>query len=123
MQEHDERRSAPRVRLVPSVAASLSEIPVSIVDVSTSGAKLQHDTTFPYAHDKPFVLSFFFEGEQFVFFCTVARSRVDRHPLSRRMVFTSGIQFEQLDPAEEHRLRHLTETVAFNASIRHLRDM
>lgn len=91
------RRKAVRVQLTPTVPASLSHFPVSLVDVSVSGARIQHETPLTLTPGKRFVLEFKLNGERFVLTCAVARSRVELSPTTRRMTYTTGIRFLDLD--------------------------
>ncbi|HUP46630.1 MAG TPA: PilZ domain-containing protein, partial [Thermoanaerobaculia bacterium] len=91
-----EKRNARRLRLQPSVAGDLSHIPVSVVDLSSSGARIQHDAPLIFQPGKRFCLSFSCDGERFHIPCTVARSRLDIQNSAHRKVYTSGVRFVDL---------------------------
>jgi PilZ domain-containing protein len=96
MRNNDEKRNARRIRLQPAVAGSLSHFPVSIVDLSSSGARVQHDAPLTFQPGKRFILDFSCEGEHFRLPCTVARSRMEMNP-SHRTIYTTGIRFADLE--------------------------
>ena len=99
-----EKRSARRLPLDPPVAGSLSHFPVSVIDLSTSGARIQHDAPLVFNPGKRFVLEFACEGERFHLTCTVARQRVEMHRSTHRTIYTSGVRFVELDADDIDRL-------------------
>ena len=99
MTARDDRRHARRIALEPPIAGQLSHFPVSVIDLSTSGARVQHDASLPFHPGKRFVLEFRCDGEKFVLHCTVARSRLDINSSAHRKVYTSGVRF--VDVSEE----------------------
>lgn len=111
MRHNDEKRSARRIRLQPAAAGSLSHFPVSIVDLSSSGARIQHDAPLTFQPGKRFILEFACEGEHFRLPCTVARSRMEMNP-SHRTIYTTGIRFAGL---EESMIDHLWGLMGFLA--------
>jgi len=111
MRNNDEKRNARRIRLEPAVAGSLSHFPVSIVDLSSSGARIQHDAPLTFQPSKRFILEFNCEGEHFRLPCTVARSRMEMNP-SHRTIYTTGIRFSEL---EESMIDHLWGIMGFLA--------
>ncbi len=96
MRQKEEKRNARRIRLHPAVAGSLSHFPVSLIDLSSSGARIQHDAPLTFQPGKRFILEFACEGERFRVGCTVARSRMELNP-SHRTIYTTGIRFSDLD--------------------------
>ena len=102
--KEDEKRNARRIRLDPPVAGSLSHFPVSVVDLSTSGARIQHDAPMTFHPGKRFVLEFACEGETFHLTCTVARSRMEMNRSAHRTIYTSGVHFVELDETTIDRL-------------------
>ena len=103
MRRLEEKRNARRIRLEPAVAGSLSHFPVSIIDLSSSGARIQHDAPLTFSPGKRFVLEFICEGERFRLTCTVARSRMEMNP-SHRTIYTTGVRFSDLEEAMIDRL-------------------
>lgn len=99
-----DRRHARRIRLEPPLAGDLSHFPVSVVDLSTSGARIQHDAPLTFQPGKRFALEFRCDGEKFRMTCTVARSRLDIQSSAHRKVYTSGVRFVELDEATNERL-------------------
>lgn len=96
MPHNSEKRNARRIRLQPAAAGSLSHFPVSIVDLSSSGARIQHDAPLTFCPGKRFILEFMCEGEHFRLPCTVARSRMEMNP-SHRTIYTTGVRFAELE--------------------------
>ena len=103
MREKDDKRSGRRIRLEPAVAGNLSHFPVSIMDLSSSGARIQHDAPLTFQPGKRFVLEFSCEGERFRLTCTVARSRMEMNP-SHRTIYTTGVRFAELDETTTDKL-------------------
>ena len=110
----DDRRHARRICLEPPVAGDLSHTPVSVVDLSTSGARIQHDAPLVFQPGKRFMLHFRCDGEQFHLRCTVARSRLDIHSSAARKVYTSGVRFVEMDEETEERLWGLIGLLAID---------
>jgi hypothetical protein len=96
MRQKEEKRNARRIRLQPPVAGSLSHFPISIIDLSSSGARIQHDAPLTFQPGKRFILEFACEGERFRVTCTVARSRMEMNP-TQRTIYTTGVRFTDLD--------------------------
>lgn len=111
MRQNEEKRKARRIRLQPAVAGSLSHLPVSIVDLSSSGARIQHDAPFTFQPGKRFILEFICEGEHFRLPCTVARSRMEMNP-SHRTIYITGVRFAEM---EEEMIDHLWGIMGFLA--------
>ncbi|HEX6177448.1 MAG TPA: PilZ domain-containing protein [Thermoanaerobaculia bacterium] len=109
-----DRRHARRIRLEPPVAGDLSHFPVSVVDLSTSGARIQHDAPLTFQPGKRFVLEFRCDGEKFRVNCTVARSRLDIQSSAHRKVYTSGVRFVEVDESTSERLWGLLGLLAID---------
>ena len=99
-----DRRHARRLRIEPPIAGDLSHVPVSVVDLSTSGARIQHDAALVFQPGKRFVLEFRCDGEKFRINCNVARSRLDINNSAHRKVYTSGVRFVEMDEETAERL-------------------
>ncbi|HUP47358.1 MAG TPA: PilZ domain-containing protein [Thermoanaerobaculia bacterium] len=110
MTSHEDRRSAPRIQLTPKVSGGLSYFPISVVDLSVTGARLQHEPALMYAPGKRFVLEFTCDAQQFRITCEVARSRMDVSPATRKLVYTTGVRFVDVDQLT---LARLWAVVAF----------
>jgi hypothetical protein len=106
MAGNDERRNARRIHLAQPVEASLSHYPVAVMDLSTSGARIQHHSPLTFMPGKQFVLEFACEGEWFRLTCTVARCRLEARRASsqQQTVYTSGVRFVDMDEASIERL-------------------
>jgi hypothetical protein len=92
------------------VAGNLSNGSISIVDISLTGAKLQHN--FPLSSGRRVRLDFSLRGERISLSCDVVRCRAERTE-SKALSYYSGLRFS--DPAElaHSPLRHiLTDIVA-----------
>lgn len=114
MGQKDDRRTSRRIRLEPPVAGDLSHFPVSVVDLSTTGARIQHEAALMFQPGKRFVLEFRCDGEKFRVHCTVARSRLDIHNSAHRKVYTSGVRFVDLDEVTSERLWGLMGLLAID---------
>ena len=110
----EEKRNARRIRLQPPAAGDLSHVPVSVVDLSSSGARIQHDTRLLFQPGKRFTLSFTCDGEKFSIPCNVARSRLDIHNSAHRKVYTSGVKFTEMTEDTEERLWGLLGVLAID---------
>lgn len=104
MATKDDRRHARRISIQPPIAGQLSHFPVSLIDLSTSGARVQHDAAMPFHPGKRFVLEFSCDGEKFHVNCTVARSRLDINSSAHRKVYTSGVRFIEVSEDTAERL-------------------
>jgi hypothetical protein len=105
-----EKRTARRVPLDQPIAGTLSHFAVSVVDLSTSGARIQHDV--PFHPGKRFVLDFNCGGENFHLPCLVARSRLEMNRSVHRTIYTTGVHFVDVDDANAERLWGLIALLA-----------
>ena len=110
----DDRRHARRISLEPPIAGQLSHFPVSVIDLSTSGARVQHDEALPFHPGKRFVLEFRCDGEKFLVNCNVARSRLDINSSAHRKVYTSGVRFVDVSEETAERLWGLIGLLAID---------
>ena len=110
----EEKRNARRICLQPPAAGDLSHVPVSVVDLSSSGARIQHDTRLLFQPGKRFLLSFTCDGEKFSIPCNVARSRLDINNSAHRKVYTSGVKFVDMNDDTEDRLWGLLGVLAID---------
>ena len=111
----DEKRNARRIHLATPVDASLSHIPVSLVDLSTSGARIQHGNPLAFTAGKRYSLEFICEGESFILRCQVVRSRMEQaRATNRQLVYTSGVRFVDLDETSVERLWGLIGLLAID---------
>ena len=114
MDSKPDRRHARRLPIEPPIAGDLSHIPVSVVDLSTSGARIQHDAALVFQPGKRFVLEFRCDGEKFRINCNVARSRLDINKSAHRKVYTSGVRFIDMDRETSERLWGLIGVLAID---------
>lgn len=114
MGQKNEKRNARRICIDPPVAGDLSHFPVSVIDLSTSGARIQHDTALTFQPGKRFVLSFTCDGDRFLLPCAVARSRLDIHNSAHRKLYTTGVRFTELSEETAERLWGLIGLLAID---------
>ncbi len=112
MMRNGEKRTARRIRLDQPIAGSLSHVAISVVDLSTSGARIQHDVSLSIHSGKRFVLDFNCGGENFHLPCTVARSRLEMNRSAHRTIYTTGVRFLDVDDANAERLWGLIALLA-----------
>jgi hypothetical protein len=103
MRKKDDKRNGRRISLDPPARGTLSHFPVRIVDLSTSGARIQHDSPLVFQRDRRFVLEFAYEGEEIRLDCCLARTRLEAGT-SRRKVYTTGVRFVESDGVGLERL-------------------
>ena len=115
----EEKRRARRVHFPQPIEARLSDTPVSLIDLSASGASIQHNESIPPSIHRRFDLEFEYQGELFSLPCQVARSRVDHlRSAANRMVYTSGLRFTEVsDPVGEALWRLLGNLAASDPEI------
>ncbi|HUF18062.1 MAG TPA: PilZ domain-containing protein [Thermoanaerobaculia bacterium] len=106
-----ERRRIQRINLDQPVSGRLSGMKVTILDVSTIGARVDH--TFPLARGRRLRLDFLWEDETISIHCDVTRCI---SPTGSGVVkpqgYTSGLQFvEPLGPARAALLRMILAMV------------
>lgn len=112
----EERRSSRRIHFAQPVEAVLYNIPVSLIDLSTSGARVTHETHIPFVTGKRYQLEFVCDGERFVLGCQVVRSRMEQklQHSSRRLTYTFGVRFVDLSEADVERLWGLMALLAID---------
>jgi hypothetical protein len=103
MRGKDEKRSARRIRLEPAIDGDLSHFPVRVVDLSSSGARVEHEAPLSFHPGKRYLLEFRCDGEQFRLNCTVARARLEMNSAGK-LVYASGVHFVEVDEPTLERL-------------------
>ncbi len=121
MKSKSERRIIQRVHFDSPLTAKIATNRVTLVDVSATGARVEHE--FPLSRGKAVSLEFEFEGATLHIQCTVARCKLENsdHGASYR----SGLAFDRNDPALAE-LRQLIATVVkrdFAARKSHLKPL
>lgn len=114
MRGKQEKRSARRIRLQPAAEGHLSHFPVRVVDLSSSGARVEHDMPLAFHPGKHYVLEFTCDGDNFRIDCTVARARLEMGA-SGRLVYASGVHFADVDEPTLERLWGLIGWLAMDA--------
>jgi len=105
-----EKRRVQRVVLEKPIEGALHKQPVTIIDLSTTGARVEHPT--PMSGRKQFDLRFLSGEEEFLVRCELVRSRLQRSARDRSaIVYCSGLRF--VEPTEELRasIRTLVATL------------
>jgi hypothetical protein len=98
-----EKRRVQRLKLDAPVAALVGNLSVTIVDLSTVGARIEHD--FPVTAGKRLALQFALASEKISVQCDVVRCRLQRSSVSTdsSIVYNTGLRFS--DPAEPARVQ------------------
>lgn len=88
-----EQRKSRRVHFEMPVEGGLSKMPVTVVDVSTEGAQIEHP--FPLKRGKHVTLEFVCDDERISMECEVTRCRLEKvhQGDSSRVVYRSGVHF------------------------------
>lgn len=91
--ERTEKRKSRRVHFEMPVEGGVAKMPVTVVDVSTEGAQLEHP--FPLTRGKQVVLEFVCDDERVSVRCEVIRCRLEkiREGQESRVVYRSGVHF------------------------------
>lgn len=95
MKSKSERRVIQRIRFDSPLTAKIATNRVTLVDVSATGARIEHD--FPLSSGKAVELSFEFEGESMHIRCTVARCKLEKG--ENGALYRSGLAFSTDDAA------------------------
>ncbi len=90
----DDRRGIQRIRFDAPLGAKLPTGKVTLVDVSATGALVEHD--FPLARGKRVTLEFEFEGIAVSLQCTVIRCKLERTGIGAN--YRTGLAFDPSDP-------------------------
>ena len=96
----EERRRYGRIQLVENFPASVDGVPVRVVEVSVSGARLSHETRFPRAATN--TLRIDWRGQTIRMQCEAVRSM-----LVRPNEYQSGVHFVSSGEESERLLREL----------------
>jgi hypothetical protein len=113
MRQKNERRYARRVSLEPPQPGTLSSFKVSVVDLSTSGARIQHTCPMAFQPGKRFILEFDCDGDHLRLTCVVTRSRLDGID-AEGTVYTTGVRFVDLTSSATERLWGLIGELEMN---------
>jgi PilZ domain-containing protein len=111
----EEKRNARRIHLANPVEGNLSHFPIAVLDLSTSGARIQHDSPLGFHPGKRYTLEFSCEGDKFELRCQLVRSRMEQnHGEKKQLVYTSGLRFMDLDEESIERLWGLIALLAID---------
>lgn len=95
MKSKSERRVIQRIRFDSPLTAKIATSRVTLVDVSATGARIEHD--FPLSSGKVVQLSFEFEGASMHIRCTVARCKLEKG--ENGALYRTGLAFAKDDPS------------------------
>ncbi len=119
MKAKDERRVIQRIRFDSPLTAKIATNRVTLIDVSSTGARIEHD--FPLSRGKAVGLEFEFEGVSLHIACTIARCKLENS--DHGVLYRSGLAFDLNDPAlgEIRKLIASVVTRDFDARKQHLK--
>ena len=104
-----DRRKVQRIRLEQPVRGHLSGMRVSVLDVSTSGARVEH--SFPLSPDRLLRLHFIWDDQDVSLECNVTRCITEQARGSLR-VYNSGLDFTAVSGSSRKALvQMITELV------------
>ncbi|HET7434372.1 MAG TPA: hypothetical protein VFN10_06620 [Thermoanaerobaculia bacterium] len=95
------------MHLAQPLAARLGATSVTLVDLSTLGARAEHHVPLlAGGHSR---LAFTVDGEQLIIDCRIVRSRIERFSVGTDgvIVYHSGVEFENVTPEMKGRLKYL----------------
>lgn len=109
MLQHPRTRRVQRIHLAQPLRARLGATEVMLVDVSLSGAGIQHHTSLGVTAGAHARFSFVWEHEEIEMDAKVVRSRIERFSsgASGLTVYHSGIEFLKMSPVMKERLKAL----------------
>jgi len=110
-----EKRRLQRLDLVPPSDAKLSGLAVVMLDLSTAGAKVEHQ--FPMKAGQRGRLDFSWNGMELSLQCEIVRTRLQKSTIKAGViVYHSGLRFT--DPAEGSRaqVRHIVAAISSSRS-------
>jgi hypothetical protein len=104
-------RRAKRVRLFSPVGAKIDGAKVTVVDVSSIGARLEHG--FPLNLGTHVEVAFDFDAENTVISvpCEVVRCKLDKSIFKDRISYTSGLRFSDPDGPAARELMNLVSSI------------
>jgi hypothetical protein len=89
----DERRRLQRIQFDSPLGAKLEATPVTLLDVSANGARIEH--SFPLAKGRIINLSFEYDGRSLAIDCEVIRCQLEKGPGGA--AYRSGLRFDTED--------------------------
>ena len=96
-----DKRRVQRIDLESPVSACFSNVEVSLLDLSTSGARIEHPA--PMKTGRQARLEFSLRGSLVEVLCEIVRSRLQKSNVRQgAIVYQSGLRF--VDPAEPSRV-------------------
>lgn len=103
------KRRIDRIRLYAPISASIEEQRITVIDVSESGARIEH--SFPLAIGSDAEIAFDYNSTQVRVACEVIRCKLDRSVLGGRPSYTSGLRFNDPDDPAVHLLLDILHQV------------
>lgn len=106
---HPRTRRVQRIHLAQPQRARLGAAEVMLVDLSLTGAGIEHHTSLGVVAGARARLTFVWEDEEMAMDCRIVRSRLERFSsgAAALTVYHSGIEFENLRPDTKARLKGL----------------
>jgi hypothetical protein len=114
MREPAEKRRIQRIRPSEPIAATVAGVAVKIVDLSTVGARVEHE--FPLSTGGMVRLQFTYSGETFDLSCQVVRCRLQRSVALRDggIVYNSGLRFADAEERSRALVRELVASLVLD---------
>jgi hypothetical protein len=103
----DERRASHRIRLFTPVSASTDEGTVMLLDLSVTGARVEH--RFPLRVGSTITLRLAYEGRALEVPATILRIRMQQR--ARRVAYVSALQFHDAEERIVDAVRDLIKTI------------
>lgn len=120
--ETRERRVVQRIHFDRPLRASMANGYVSIIDLSVSGARVQHD--FALTSGKQIRLDFEWNSRRVILSCRVVRCRLERASGKQAVTYFSGLRFTDSEQIQSSPLRDLiAERVSQELRDRHSRKV
>jgi hypothetical protein len=105
MTRNNEKRYVQRIRPDYPLIGQLPTGNVIIVDLSTVGARVDHQ--FPLAAGRRVRLEFSCEGERVSLFCDVTRCKLQKSNGNGSVVYSSGLRFSEISEETAAALRRV----------------
>lgn len=100
-----ERRRIQRIRLDRSVKGRLSGMRVSILDLSTTGARVEH--SFPLSSGRRLRLDFLWEDQLISVNCDVTRCTAEHTGSAKSIAYSSGLHFSDTAVASREAIKNV----------------
>lgn len=105
MAANSDRRRIQRVHLDSPLAARLETMKAVVTDISSVGAKIEHDQPLPRSRSRQIPLEFSCDGESVTLACDIIRSKYEQR--EDRAVYCSGVRFSEPEDPTVQTLREM----------------